>query len=70
MSNINAKDVKRLMIRTFRKYQNGQITIGDAYKESSLLGNILKAIEVSDTEERLSKIENLLKGANEDFSTD
>ena len=70
MSDINAKDVKRLMIRTFRKYQKGQITIGDAYKESSLLGNILKAIEVSDTEERLSKIENLLKGANEDFSTD
>ena len=60
---IGARDVKRLLLRVYRKYQSGAITDAQAYKETYLLNSILKVIEVTDLEERLQNIENTLKRA-------
>lgn len=57
-NNITASDVKRLMLQSYRRFTNGEISESRAFKENALLGNILKAIEVSETEERLKAIEN------------
>jgi len=59
--NIEAKDVKRLLLRVYRRYQSGIITEAQAYKESYLLNSLLKAIELTDMEERLKIIELNLK---------
>jgi hypothetical protein len=59
-NNITATDVKRLMLQSYRRYTNGEISESKAFKENALLGNILKAIEVSETEERLKRIEKAL----------
>jgi hypothetical protein len=58
---IKAKDIKRLLLRVYRRYQSGAITEAQAYKETYLLNSVLKAIEVTDLEERLQNIENTLK---------
>jgi len=50
---IEAKDVKRLLLRVYRRYQSGAITEAQAYKETYLLNSVLKTIEVTDLEERL-----------------
>jgi hypothetical protein len=58
---IEAKDVKRLLLRVYRRYQSGAITEAQAYKETYLLNSVLKAIEITDLEERLKAIEQNLK---------
>ena len=58
---IEAKDIKRLLLRVYRRYNTGAITEAQAYKETYLLNSVLKAIEVTDLEERLQNIENTLK---------
>ena len=58
---IGAKDLKRLLLRVYRRYNSGAITEAQAYKETYLLNSVLKAIEVTDLEERLQNIENTLK---------
>jgi hypothetical protein len=58
---IEAKDVKRLLLRVYRRYQSGAITEAQAYKETYLLNSLLKAIEITDLEERLQNIERLMK---------
>jgi len=58
---IEAKDVKRLLLRTYRRYQSGAITELQATKETYLLNSVLRAIETTDLEERLQTIEGLLK---------
>ena len=58
---IEAKDVKRLLLRVYKRYNTGAITELQAYKETYLLNSVLKAIEVTDLEERLQNIENTLK---------
>lgn len=60
---IEAKDIKRLLLRVYRRYNSGAITEAQAYKETYLLNSVLKAIEVTDLEERLKNIENTLKNA-------
>ena len=65
ITNIEAKDIKRLLLRVYRRYQSGAITEAKAYKETYLLNSVLKAIEVTDLEQRLKSIETLLKGNNE-----
>ena len=60
---IEAKDIKRLLLRVYRRYQSGAITEAQAYKETYLLNSVLKAIEVTDLEERLQNIENTLQHA-------
>ena len=58
---IEATDVKRLLLRVYRRYHSGAITEAQAYKETYLLNSILKAIEVTDLEQRLQSIENTLR---------
>jgi len=58
---IEAKDIKRLLLRVYRRYTSGAITEAQAQKETYLLNSVLKAIEVTDLEERLQNIENTLK---------
>lgn len=62
---IEAKDIKRLLLRVYRRYNSGAITEAKAYKETYLLNSVLKAIEVTEIEERLKCIENILKNSNE-----
>ena len=56
---IQAKDVKRLLLRVYRRYQSGAITEAQATKETYLLNSILKAIETTDIEERVEKLEEI-----------
>ena len=58
---IEAKDIKRLLLRVYRRYNSGAITEAQAYKETYLLNSVLKAIEVTDLEKRLQNIENTLR---------
>jgi len=58
---IEAKDIKRLLLRVYKRYNSGAITEAQAYKETYLLNSVLKAIEVTDLEERLQNIETALK---------
>ncbi len=58
---IEAKDIKRLLLRVYSRYQSGAITEAQAHKETYLLNSVLKAIEVTDLEERLQRLEIYLK---------
>lgn len=58
---IQAKDIKRLLLRVYKKYQKGEITDSIAYREAYILNTILKAIEVTDLEQRLQQIETTLR---------
>jgi hypothetical protein len=58
---IQAKDIKRLLLRVYRRYQSGAITETQAHKETYLLNSVLKAIETTELENRLQNIENILK---------
>ena len=58
--NIEAKDVKRLLLNVYRSYKNKEITEQQAHKETFILNSIIRAIEVTDQEERLQRIEGLL----------
>jgi hypothetical protein len=58
---IKAKDIKRLLLRVYRRYNSGAITEAQAYKETYLLNSVLKVIEVTDLEDRLQNIENTLR---------
>ena len=57
---IEAKDIKRILLRVYRRYNSGAITEAQAYKETYLLNSVLKAIEVTDLEERLQRLETAL----------
>ena len=63
-TDIEAKDVKRLLLRVYKKYQGGEITESKAYKEAYILNSVLKAIETTDLEMRLQNIETILKDGN------
>ncbi len=62
---VTSADIQKLMLRNYRRYSSGVITEAQAYKENALLGNILKAIEASQTEKRLEDIEEMLKQTKE-----
>jgi hypothetical protein len=62
---VTSADIQKLMLRNYRRYSSGVITEAQAYKENALLGNILKAIEASQTEKRLEDIEEILKQTKE-----
>jgi hypothetical protein len=62
---IEAKDIKRLLLRVYKRYSSGAITEAKAYKEAYLLNSVLKAIEVTNVEERLNSIEDILKFTND-----
>ena len=58
---IQAKDIKRLLLRVYKRYQSGAITEAQPHKETYLLNSVLKAIEITDLETRLQNIENTLR---------
>lgn len=60
-TDITAKDVKRLLLRVYKRLQKGELSPEQAQKETHILNAILKAIEVTDLELRLQEIENILK---------
>jgi hypothetical protein len=65
---ITPKEIKRLMLRNYKRYTTGEISDTQAYKENTILANILKAIEASETEERLRAIEAALRSQqNNDY---
>lgn len=57
---VEAKDVKQLLIRVYRRYLKGAITEAQATKESQLLNAILRAIETTELEARITEIETKL----------
>ncbi len=59
-TDISAKDVKRLLLRVYARYQRGSITESQAMRATVLLNSVLKAIELTDLEQRLSLIESTL----------
>ena len=65
ITDIQAKDIKRLLLRVYKRYSSGAITEAQAYKETYLLNSVLKVIEVTNIEERLNSIESILKESNE-----
>lgn len=67
-NDITASDIKRLMLQSYRRFVNGEISESKAFKENALLANILKAIEVSETEARLQAIETALSLPTEIYS--
>ena len=62
---IEAKDVKRLLLRTYRRYRGGSISETQAQKEAYLLNSVLKAIETTELEERIINLESTLKTDHE-----
>lgn len=62
---IEAKDIKRLLLRTYRRYRGGSISESQAQKETYILNSVLKAIETSDLEERMINIETTLNSDHE-----
>lgn len=64
---LNASQIKTLMLRSYRRFSNGDISETTAFRENTMLANILKAIEASETEQRLKAIEETLRStADED----
>jgi hypothetical protein len=57
---ITANDAKRLLVRLYARYRKGEVTEAAAYREAFLLNSIVKAIEVSELEDRLESIEQTL----------
>jgi hypothetical protein len=56
-ADIEAKDIKRLLLRVYRRYRSGELSEAAARQETFLLNSVLKAIEITDLEQRLQSIE-------------
>ena len=63
--NFSAKEIKKLMLLSYKKYQEGTISEQQAYRENNMLANILKATEASEQEERLERLEETLRRGQE-----
>lgn len=63
---ISASQIKTLMLRSYRRFSNGEISETTAFRENTMLANILKAIEASETEERLKALEEAIRDTKED----
>lgn len=63
---LTATQVKTLMLRSYRRFSNGEISETTAFRENTMLANILKAIEASETENRLKAIEEALRSTSDD----
>ena len=50
-------DVSKAIQRIYMKYQKGQIDSDKAAKEVMFLNSLLRAIELSDLDERIKKLE-------------
>jgi hypothetical protein len=58
---IQARDIKRLLMRVYRRFQAGAISDQQATKEVLLLSSILKAIETADLEQKLGTLSQLME---------
>jgi hypothetical protein len=56
---IQAKEVKSLLFNVYKRYRSGSITEAQASKETAILNSILKAIEITDLEQRVEKLEEI-----------
>lgn len=56
---IGAKEVKNLLLNVYTRYRKGAIKEAQATKEAYLLSSILKAIEITDLENRIAALEEL-----------
>lgn len=63
--NFSAKEIKKLMLLSYKKYQEGTISEQQAYRENTMLANILKATEAGEQEERLERLEETLRRGQE-----
>lgn len=63
----SAKEIKKLMLLSYKKYQSGTISETQAYRENTMLANILKAIEASEQEERIEALERAILSTKEDY---
>lgn len=63
----SAKDIKKLMLLSYKKYQNGTLSEIQAYRQNTMLANILKAIEASEQEERIEALEQALLQTRNDI---
>lgn len=61
IKDIQANDVKTLLVKVYRDLKRGDLSESQAYRETIILSNILKAIEISDFEARLKRIEGLMR---------
>lgn len=62
----SAKEIKKLMLISFKKYQRGTISETQAYRENTMLANLLRAVESSEQEARLEALEQaILKTRND-----
>lgn len=63
----SAKEIKKLMLLSYKKYQSGTISEVQAYRQNTMLANILKAIEASEQEERIEALERAILRTREDI---
>lgn len=63
----SAKEIKKLMLLSYKKYQSGTISETQAYRENTMLANILRAIEASGQEERIEALERAILSTKEDY---
>jgi hypothetical protein len=56
----SAQEIKRLMLLSYKKYKSGALSQVEAYRENTMLANILKAIEASEQEQRIEALERAL----------
>jgi hypothetical protein len=54
---IGAREVKNLLLNVYNRYRRGAIKEAQATKEAYLLNSILKAIELTDLEHRITALE-------------
>lgn len=67
---IKVSDIKRLMLRTYRRFSNGEISESRAFRENVMLGNILKAFEAEEFEKRLEAIEQVMNTGGNQYEED
>ena len=53
---IEAKDIKKLLLRVYRRYVSGAITEAQATKETYLLNSLYKSIDVNKTESKICSV--------------
>lgn len=61
MAKIETEKIVKLMLKSYKRYQAGEIDCSQAYRENTMLSNILKAADTMEQEERLRAIEETLK---------
>lgn len=64
-NDFSAKEIKKLMLLSYKKYKSGSISETQAYRENTMLANILRAIEASEQEARLEALEEAILKARD-----